>query len=72
MSAITKFCIVCATLNMAVLPLCATTISPFTLDLSQLGGSSAFGGITIASGLNFPYGMTTTSDGSILWGKTRL
>jgi hypothetical protein len=43
--------------------------SPFTLDLSALGGSSMFAGATIASGLNYGYGMAVTSNGSLLFGQ---
>jgi hypothetical protein len=43
---------------------------PFNLDLSQLGGNATVVSSTIASGLNYPYGMAFTSNGSILIGQT--
>jgi len=46
----------------------AGSIAPFTLDLTQAGGGIV-SGQTIASGLNFPYGMAVTANGSILFGQ---
>jgi hypothetical protein len=46
------------------------TIAPFTLDFSQVGGPSAASGITLASGLNFPYELSVSPNGSLLFGQT--
>jgi hypothetical protein len=56
----------------SITPIHAGPISepaPFTLDLSALGGSSMFAGATIASGLNYGYGLAVTSNGSLLFGQ---
>jgi hypothetical protein len=47
----------------------ADLIAPFTLNLSQLGGSASVSGLTIASGLNFEDGLATTANGSIVFGQ---
>ncbi len=47
----------------------ADPIAPFSLDVSLLGNPS-YTSKTVASGLNFPYGLTTASNGSILFGQT--
>ena len=60
---------VCLLSCLAAFTATAGTVSPFSLDLSALGGSAAFHGTTVASGLDFPYGMALTPNGSILWGK---
>jgi hypothetical protein len=48
----------------------ADLLAPFSLNLSQLGGSTSFSGINIASGLNFEDGLATTSNGSIVFGQS--
>ncbi len=40
----------------------ADLIAPFTLNLSQLGGSASVSGLTIDSGLNFEDGLATTDE----------
>ena len=47
----------------------AGPIPPFTPDLSAAGGAVT-SAMTIASGLDFPYGMAVTGDGSLLFGQT--
>src|SRR5260370_6734185 len=47
----------------------ADLIAPFTLNLSQLGGSASMSGLTIAGGLNFEDGLATTANGSIVFGQ---
>jgi hypothetical protein len=47
----------------------ADMVTPFTLNLSQLGGSPNVAGLTIASGLNFEDGLATTANGSIVFGQ---
>ena len=54
----------------AAAPARADLIAPFTLNLSQLGGSASYSGLTIASGLNFEYGLSTTANGSIVFGQS--
>jgi hypothetical protein len=48
----------------------AGPIAPFTLNLGGLGGSSSVTGTTLASGLDYPYGMSLATDGSLLFGQS--
>jgi hypothetical protein len=61
------------------LSLCAATIgcvsantimAPFTLDFGGVGGSSSVMGTTLASDLNYPYGLALSSNGSLLFGSS--
>jgi hypothetical protein len=45
------------------------TEAPFTINLAGLGGG-AVSGVTIASGLNYPYGMAVTASGNVLFGQS--
>lgn len=47
----------------------ADLLAPFTLNLSQLGGSASMSGLTIDGGLNFEDGLSTTANGSIVFGQ---
>jgi glucose/arabinose dehydrogenase len=44
--------------------------APFTLDFGGVGGSSAVMGTTLASGLNYPYGLASGPNGSLLFGSS--
>jgi hypothetical protein len=49
----------------------ASSIPPFSLDLSGLGGSGvSVTSTTLASGINFPYGMTFGANGSLLFAQS--
>jgi hypothetical protein len=45
------------------------TAAPFTINLAGLGGG-AVSGTTIASGLNYPYGIAVAAIGNILFGQS--
>ena len=47
----------------------ADSTPPFSLNLGGLGGSFNVAGKTLASGLNYPYGLALTPDGSFLLEK---
>jgi glucose/arabinose dehydrogenase len=58
-------------LSLAVVPCAlASQIAPFSLDLAGLGGSSSVAGTTLASGLNYPYGLSLAPNGSLLFGSS--
>jgi len=44
--------------------------APFTLDFGGVGGNSSVTGITLASGLNYPYGLALSPNGSLLFGSS--
>jgi hypothetical protein len=48
----------------------AAWATPFTLDFSQVGGPSAIPGTVLATGLNFPYNLSVSPNGSLLFGQT--
>jgi hypothetical protein len=60
----------CALVAGLLHPARASSIAPFSLDLAQVGGPSAVSGTVLASGLNFPYGLTASANGSLLFGQS--
>ena len=51
-------------------PAMANSLTPFALNLSQVGGSSAVYGSVLAQGLNFEYGLAAAPDGSVYFRQT--